>query len=45
MTESTDTTVEEKDEAVVSEAVTVDTDGFGVSAISEEVVPVSRNSW
>jgi oligopeptide/dipeptide ABC transporter ATP-binding protein len=38
MAESTDTSVEEKDEAVVSEAVTVETDGFGESTISDEVV-------
>jgi peptide/nickel transport system ATP-binding protein len=37
MAESTDATVEEKDE-VLSDAVSVDTDGFGDSAISDEVV-------
>ena len=37
MTESTDTAVDEK-ETSLSDAVKVDTDGFGESAISEEVV-------
>lgn len=37
MVDSADTTVEEKDE-VLSEAVGVDTDGFGESAISDEVI-------
>jgi oligopeptide/dipeptide ABC transporter ATP-binding protein len=38
MAESTNTTVEEKDEIVSESAVAVDTDGFGVSTISEEIV-------
>jgi peptide/nickel transport system ATP-binding protein len=37
MVDSTDTTVEEKDE-VLSDAVAVDTDGFGTSSISDEVI-------
>ena len=37
MAESTDTAVKEKDE-ISSEAVSVDTDGFGASAMTEEVV-------
>jgi peptide/nickel transport system ATP-binding protein len=37
MVDSTDTTVEEKDE-VLSDSVAVDTDGFGKSVISEEVI-------
>ena len=36
MAESTDTTVEEKE--VSSETVSVETDGFGESAVSDEVV-------
>ena len=37
MAESTDTAVKEKDE-ISSEAVSVDTDGFGESAVTDEVV-------
>ena len=37
MVDSADTTVEEKDE-VLSDAVAVDTDGFGDSALSDEVI-------
>jgi len=37
MAESTDTAVKEKDE-ISSEAVSVDTDGFGGSAMTDEVV-------
>ncbi len=37
MAESTETAVDEKEE-VLSDAVAVDTDGFGASAISEEIV-------
>jgi oligopeptide/dipeptide ABC transporter ATP-binding protein len=37
MVDSTDTTVEEKEE-VISDAVAVDTDGFGTSAIYDEVI-------
>jgi len=42
MAESTETAVEEK-EAALSDTVAVDTDGFGVSAISEEVVLEVKN--
>ena len=42
MAESTDTAVKEKDE-ISSEAVSVDTDGFGESAITDEVVLDVKN--
>ena len=42
MAESTDTAVKEKDE-ISSEAVSVDTDGFGASAMTEEVVLNVKN--
>ncbi|GIT19247.1 MAG: hypothetical protein CM1200mP39_20530 [Dehalococcoidia bacterium] len=42
MAESTDTAVKEKDE-ISSEAVSVDTDGFGASAMTEEVVLDVKN--
>ena len=42
MAESTDTAVKEKDE-ISSEAVSVDTDGFGGSAMTDEVVLDVKN--